>query len=94
MEIIQFPGTEKINKKAEKRLDIEKVSKIESSMLLGPVSITCRNCCSKSTLSLNGMIFKSLIAYCGVCGTEYTIKNPCFTNVPLKSNTSLNKKQK
>jgi hypothetical protein len=80
MEIIKFPGVEKLNKKAERKVSVERLDKINEALTLGPITVSCRNCAKPMSLTVSGLIFRTMEIYCSHCGTHHRITNPAFSD--------------
>ena len=67
--------------RAKNRMELTQPEMTHSRIYLGPLFFTCPSCSNVMKLSGEGMILRSIDAYCDNpgCGRLARIKNPCFS---------------
>lgn len=81
MKVIQFPGAEELHDKVKKTKVVkEKPHGQNEKLLLNDLTYTCPTCMTKTSFSMENMIFKSLEFYCAHCGTKHRVSNPAFSD--------------
>jgi len=81
MEIIPFPGARKSpgTKKIKKIQVVPVKTDSIDRLCVSEIEYTCYHCKNKSSLKVEGMIFKTIEFYCESCGTSHKVTNPAFS---------------
>jgi len=87
MEIIPFPGARKSTrtKKITKISAVPEMTEAAERLYVSDMEYTCYHCQNKTTLSVTGMIFKTLEFFCNTCGTKHKVVNPAFSKVKTQN---------
>ena len=81
MEVIEFPGAVRLNKKHPILKKEELPFSPQNNLIINDASFTCPNCTNKTSIKFDNMIFRSIDFHCGKCGTRHKISNPAFSNI-------------
>ncbi|QQP93575.1 hypothetical protein IGS68_31615 (plasmid) [Skermanella sp. TT6] len=80
--VIQFPGAvppKKPRAKTKRGPVVTQPQVPHGRLQLGPIHYSCPQCATRSEITGQNLIFRSIDAYCTGCGTLFRITNPAFS---------------
>jgi hypothetical protein len=85
--VIAFPGANRApepKKRKPRGPTVSQPAVPHARLELGPITYTCPQCRTVSTLTGQNLIFRVIDAYCSGCGTLFRLTNAAFSTKPTR----------